>query len=113
MNYHPYYSMYNPNRFRSYPDIDLTIFDQSIQQSKILANESLIILKEFSNKIFAYQVMLAAQNGNQQEVDRLLNSLGISSMISTKYTPTGISIELYPKSNESSYCFMNLYLKWS
>ncbi|SHN18468.1 hypothetical protein [Gracilibacillus kekensis] len=112
MYYHKYQPFYNPTYYRSYPDIDLTMFEQSIQQSQKIANDCLIMLNTFSNKEFAYQVMSAAQNGNQQEVDRLLESIGVDSSITSTYTPSGISLKLHTNAYESPCCFFTIFLKW-
>ncbi|WP_058307647.1 hypothetical protein [Gracilibacillus massiliensis] len=112
MYYHRYYPYIPMNYYRLYPEIDTALFEQSIQQSQKIANDCLIMLNAFSNKDFAYQVMSAAQNGNQPEVDRLLDSIKVDSSISSTYTPSGISIKLHTNVQNTPCCLFTIFLKW-
>lgn len=101
-----------PYPYRQYPEVDDTTFHQSIEKFQKIAKDASVILNKLSNHEFAHQLMVAAQRGNQQEVNRLMNSIGISSPITTKYTPTGLELTIKDNAQGSQCCTLSMYLKW-
>ncbi|MBM4760982.1 hypothetical protein [Bacillus sp. B15-48] len=121
---YPYpYSCYHANRFyhhqtspyhhyRQYPPVDETTFIQSVETIQIIARDASTILNKLSDRTFAHQLMTAAQQGNQNEVNRLMNSIGISSQVNTSFTPTGIELKLQNSTANGQCCTLTMFLKW-
>ncbi|SEN38651.1 hypothetical protein SAMN05192533_11280 [Mesobacillus persicus] len=125
MHYHPYsYShpqpypyYYHPTLqphygYRQYPEVDETIFIHSVEAFQKIAREAITILNQFSNHTFAKKLMRAAQQGNQQEVDRLMKSIGVDTPITTTYTPSGVKLEIHANAQGSQCCTLTMFLRW-
>ncbi|NHM33466.1 hypothetical protein [Neobacillus terrae] len=114
MYYHQY--VYYPNylyRFPpQYPPINIGIFESSIKSMQKIASEAVVLLNRISDPGFARRIMNAAQTGNKKEVDRLINSAGVSTPITIKYTPSGILLTLVSVAKGGNCCSLSMHLKW-
>ncbi len=108
-NYYPFYFIRNP--YRVYPEVDTSMFLQSISTLRAISNEPIMILDKLSDQTFSHQLITAAQADQSDEVDRLFQSIGTTSDITTNYNPTGISITLRSDQN-ASCCYFTIYLRW-
>lgn len=97
---------------RKYPPVDTKILGQSVTAFQKLMRDGGILLNKLAEQRFAYQLMTAAQAGNQHEVDRIMASIGIESAISTKYTPSGVIFTVDPNVQGTSCCTLTMSLKW-
>ncbi len=104
------YSPYAMNRV--YPPVDTSIFEQSVAAFQKTVSEASIILRKFSDRQFAARLMTAGQAGNQQEVDRLIKSTGITTPVTTKYTPTGVLLTIHAHAQGSQCCTLTMFLRW-
>ncbi|MDQ0219988.1 hypothetical protein ELQ35_02345 [Peribacillus cavernae] len=118
-NFYPVYSpmpLYpEPLPFRKqYPKIDVTMFSSSVKSFQMLMGQSSMLLEHLGNPAFAYKIMEAAQQGKSQEVDRLIQSIGLKVPVTTKYTPTGVTFTLQTRvqSNNPSCCTLTIPMKW-
>jgi hypothetical protein len=115
---HPYPHQYfyppvpYPYDFRQYPEVDDTIFHQSVEAFQTITKEASVILTRLSNRDFAHKLMSAAQKGNQQEVDRLMKTIGIHTPITTTYTPSGLELKIHADVQGSPCCTLTMFLKW-
>ncbi|KAB8126205.1 hypothetical protein F9U64_20385 [Gracilibacillus oryzae] len=98
---------YHP--FRQYPEVDTSIFEQSVVSFKEMNKQSAVILDKFAEHEYAQRLMKAAQSGNQSEVDNLIKSIGVSPSIKTKYTPSGILLTI---SEDNPCCVLTMFLRW-
>lgn len=125
MNYSPYYYDPYPNGpfppfqhpsfqwNREYPPVDTHIFGQSVVAFQKLMRDGSIVLNKLAEPHFAHQLMTAAQAGHQHEVDRLMKSIGVGSLIiTTKYTPTGVVFTLDPNVPGTPCCTLTMALQW-
>ena len=111
MYYQNPYSQFPINR-PQYPPVDISTFEQSVTSLQKAADEVDTILKKFTEAPFARKLMTAAQTGNQQEVDHLIKSIGTSTPILTKYTPSGILLTIHAQAQTPECCIFTMYLKW-
>ncbi|WP_318614529.1 hypothetical protein [Sporosarcina sp. YIM B06819] len=77
-----------------------------IRQSQMLINK----IVDSSN--FSHDLMDAAQLSNQQKVDELIQSAGITIKVTTKFTPSGIHIELDNAEKSGECCKLQIALQW-
>jgi len=77
-----------------------------IKQSQLLINTIV------DSPDFARNLMDAAQLSNQQKVDELIQSVGITSKVTTKFTPSGIHIELDNAEMLGECCKLQIALRW-
>ncbi len=77
-----------------------------IKQSQLLIN--MIV----DSPDFARNLMGAAQLSNHQKVDELIQSAGITSKVTTKFTPSGIHIELDNAETLGEFGKLQITLRW-
>ncbi|WP_286230952.1 hypothetical protein [Neobacillus mesonae] len=100
---------------RTYPPVDTKIFSHSIQSFKLLMQQGSILLDRLGNLQFSKKVMDAAQQGKQDEVNRLIKSIGLKVPVKTTFNPSGVQFELSTNSSPSSpndCCTLNINMKW-
>ncbi|WP_026692314.1 hypothetical protein [Peribacillus kribbensis] len=97
---------------RQYPAVDVSTFGYSVTAFQKTVNEASNILKRFADPHFASSLMAAAQAGNQTEVDRLIKSIGVSTPVTAKYTPSGILLTIHAEAQGTQCCTLTMYLKW-
>ena len=127
MHYYPYhYPIYPPfpvyppqfvvQTFpRSYPPVDVKIFEKSVKSFGLLMEQGSILLDRLGDSDFARKMMTAAQQGKTANVDHLINSIGLKVPVTTKFTPTGIDFELFTQPNPNmpgSCCTLKVFMKW-
>ncbi len=95
-----------------FPVVDPTTFTHSVTAFQKISTEADIVLKKFGEPGFAVKLMSAAQAGNKQEVDRLMKSIGVSTPITTTYTPTGILLTIHGNAQGAQCCTLTMFLKW-
>ena len=93
----------------SFPPININRFEASVKQmQRIMQQARLLIDKIASSDQFAKDLMNAAQHSNNETVEKLIKSIGITMEFKTKYTPDGIQIILI----EKDCCSLTLLLEW-
>ena len=110
MYYQNPYSQFPINR--QYPPVEVSTFEYSVTAFQKTVAEASTILRKFSERPFASRLMSAAQTGNQQEVDRLIKSIGITTPVTTQYTPSGILLTIHTQAEGSQCCTLTMYLRW-
>lgn len=79
---------------------------------KIMEEAGLLIDKLVSTPAFAKELMDAAQQSNQEKVDALITSAGITIKVKTIYNPTGIQFEFDHSEGGAGCCKLNMNLLW-
>jgi len=108
-----------PHQFQTarqeYPPVDTSILTQSVEQYRILIQQSELLLDNLASQEFARILMEHAQTGNQAAVDQLISSVdGLFLSIHSSYTPTGVTFNLQsPAVNEgANCCTLAITLTW-
>lgn len=110
--YYPHPQYYDVRARPQYPPVDVSIFSHSVTALQKIAHEASNVLDKFADRKFSRNLLTAAQKGNQQEVDRLIKSIGSPLPISATYTPTGLLLKIHPKAKEEQCCTLTMYLRW-
>ncbi|OZI12263.1 hypothetical protein CEW92_07230 [Bacillaceae bacterium SAS-127] len=111
--FYPYYLHYPTIHQRVYPQVDVTLFKQSAESMKKLLKETTLLVNKLSSSpSFAYQVMNAAQQSNQKEIERLIKSAGVTSKAEISFNPDNIHLELSSKTGSTNCCHLTVALRW-
>ncbi|GAK13714.1 hypothetical protein [Geomicrobium sp. JCM 19039] len=113
--YRPYHFYQHNPAYRNYPPADPTMLTESVQEIQLLLQQSQTLLHAFENQEFSYQVINAAQQGQDEHVDHLIHAIpGFTARTNVSYTPTGIAVQLFlPAQNpQSDCCTLSMELKW-
>lgn len=108
---HPPY----PVILRTYPPVNVKIFESSVQSFRILMAQGSKLLDRLGDSVFAAKIMSAAQQGKKAEVDKLVKSIGLSIPVITNYTPSGVIFVLRTLANQQSpesCCTLTISMKW-
>ncbi|MDQ0245500.1 hypothetical protein J2S09_003077 [Bacillus fengqiuensis] len=102
-----------PNPLRQYPQVDPTLFNQSAIAMQTLMKDASILLNELAeSKEFDSKIMVAAQQSNKKEVEKLIKSTGIKSKVDTSFNPDGINLKLSSKVGGTECCHLTIALRW-
>lgn len=116
INYSPQYVATNhhkSNSSRQYPDVDSTLLEQSAKSMRNIMKEASIVLNKLADsKSFANKVMYAAQHSDMTEVERLIQSTGITSKVKTTFNPDGIMLKLSSSIENVECCHLTISLRW-
>lgn len=107
----------NPyNKFpvnRQYPPVDISTFEKSVEAfQKTTFADARTILNKLSEREFAYKLMSLAQQGKQQEVDRLIKTIGTTAPVTTQYTPDGVRLTIHAQAQGVHCCTLSMFLRW-
>ncbi|MCJ8008221.1 hypothetical protein ACFFF5_11330 [Lederbergia wuyishanensis] len=96
-----------------FPTISTKQFIQSTEKYRILVNEANKLINKISTSPkLAQDIMEAAQKSNQQKVNQLIQSTGITVKTKTHFNPDGIVVELSNAKDPSDCCTLKLALRW-
>ena len=120
--YYPYYYPYIPapsqpwsltGSPRQFPAVDTQQFDTSIHKFQMLMRQAnLLINKLADDPEFAKELMGAAQQSNENKVNELIKSTGVTINVKTSFTPTGIRIILNNSELAGGCCNLLVWLRW-
>ena len=114
MPVYPPQMVYQPY-LRSYPPVDVKIFEGSVKSFRLLMDQGSILLDRLGDLDFARKVMSAAQQGKKADVDHLISSVGLKVPVQTMFTPSGVNFELMSHPNPAtsgSCCTLKVFMKW-
>ncbi|MFC3039962.1 hypothetical protein ACFOGI_06825 [Virgibacillus xinjiangensis] len=98
---------------RQLPPVDSELFYQSANEMKLLMEEvSLVLDRLAESKEFDTAVMHAAQASDQEEVQRLIESTGITSKVDVMFNPDNIRLEFTSKVGGEDCCHISIALRW-
>ena len=96
-----------------FPQVDTRKFNASAERFKEVMNQaSQFIGTLTSSDDFAQQLMNAAQRSEQNEVERLVRSTGVTINYTLSYTPSGIRIDFSNSDAQNSCCALRMALSW-
>ena len=79
---------------------------------EVIKQSQLLINRIVDAPGFAHDLMDGAQLSNQKKVDDLIQSTGITSKVTTTFTPSGIHIELDNSEEIGECCKLQIALRW-
>lgn len=100
---------------RTYPPVDTKIFAGSVKSFRLLMVQGSILLDRLGDARFAQNLMSAAQQGKNTEVDQMIKSIGLKVPVITKFTPSGVNFILTTQTtqqNPLSCCTLTVAMKW-
>ncbi|MBT2734604.1 hypothetical protein [Bacillus sp. ISL-7] len=100
---------------RSYPPVDVKIFEESVKSFRQLMAQGSILLDRLGDLGFARKMMSAAQQGKKADVDHLISTVGLKVPVITTFTPSGVIFELTTQPNQNnpvSCCTLKVSMKW-
>lgn len=96
-----------------FPEVDTRKFNASATRFKELMNQAnRFITTLTASDDFAHRLMNAAQLSNQEEVERLIRTTGVTITYNLQYTPDGIRIDFSNNDAENSCCTLRMVLGW-
>lgn len=116
--YHPrcyppsyFYPVYVHNR--SFPPVDPELLHQSANQTKKLMDDAGKVLDKLADsKEFNAKLMYAAQESDVAEVNRLINSIDISSEVEVHFNPDSLRLGFKSKVEDTQCCQLTVALRW-
>ncbi|KLT17937.1 hypothetical protein AA980_10830 [Neobacillus vireti] len=100
---------------RTYPPVDTKIFASSVKSFRLLMEQGSILLDRLGNLAFAHNMMTAAQQGKNAEVDRMIKSIGLKVPVTTQFSPTGVNFILSTDTGQNqsvNCCSLTIAMKW-
>ncbi|MEY9095164.1 hypothetical protein [Paenibacillus sp. RC84] len=95
-----------------YPPVEPKQLISSAASLRKLLADGNVVLARLSDEPFARRLMTAAQAGRKQEVDRLMKSIAISSVLAARYTPSGLVMTVTPGDQDLACCVLTMSLRW-
>ncbi len=76
-------------------------------------NDASIVLNQLADSVeFGEAVMSAAQESNEEEVKRLIQSTGISSDVDISFNPDNIRMEFKSQVDGDECCQLQISVRW-
>lgn len=92
-----------------YPPVNPQKFLTSAQKIQAVMQQAHLLLDKItSSEQFAHDLMDAAQHANNEKVNQMIKSVGITNTFDVKYTPDGIRVVLI----EKNCCSLTILLNW-
>lgn len=96
-----------------FPPVDTRKLNESATRFKQVMNEANLFIGTLTaSDDFSRRLMDAAQRSDQQEVERLVRSTGVTIKYNLSYTPSGIRIDFSNSDADSSCCTLRMSLGW-
>lgn len=97
----------------SFPPVITKRLNTSAQRfQELMVQADLLIDRIISSNEFSYELMTAAQLSKTKEVEELILSTGITIKVETKFTPSGIHINLKNSDEGVGCCDLLMTLHW-
>lgn len=98
---------------RPYPEVNATLFKSSAEKAILLMKDAnLVMTKITSSTSFSSDLMAAAQQSQQKEVERLIQSAGIKKKPRITYNPDGITMNFVDYAGDKECCHIITQLRW-
>lgn len=103
-----------PQGLRPYPEVNPSLFKSSAQKAiALMQDANLVMSKITSSTSFSRDLMSAAQESNQKEVERLIQSTGIKKKPKITYNPDGITMNFTDFVGDRECCHIITELRWT
>lgn len=110
--FHPQW-MVSQNAPNPFPSVNTQRLHASAgKMLEVIKQSQLLINRIVDSTDFSYDLMDAAQLSNQKKVDELIQSIGITTKVTTKFTPSGIHIEFDNAEMPGECCKLQIALRW-
>ncbi|UOQ92060.1 hypothetical protein MUO14_16365 [Halobacillus shinanisalinarum] len=105
---HPYL------RNNPYPEVNTDTFQQSLQAYQTLFEHGKIVINQLmASPGMRQRLMQAAQRDDHEEVDRVIKSTGVPSVVETSYTPSSVTFTLHADADSfQNCCTLTMNLVW-
>lgn len=98
---------------RRYPEVNATLFKTSAEKAIALMKDANLVMNEIiSSSSFSSDLMGAAQQSNQKEVERMIQSTGIKKTPEITYNPDGITMNFVDYAGDKECCHIITQLRW-
>lgn len=99
--------------FRPYPEVNTVLFKTSATKAILLMEDANLVMKKItSSSPFSNDLMAAAQQSNQAQVEHLVDSAGIKKKPKITYNPDGITMTFQDNVGDRECCHIILKLRW-
>lgn len=96
-----------------FPPVNIEKLHSSAKRFQTLIHDARLLTdKIVSDSLFASDLMNAAQLSDQETVDRLIQSTGITIKTNTSFSPSGIRIQFDSTEIGESCCKLDMRLTW-
>ena len=103
----------DPQATRPYPGVNPTLFRTSAEKAIALMKDATLVMNKItSSSAFSSDLMSAAQQSNQPEVEKLIQSTGIKETPKITYNPDGITMNFVDFAGEKECCHIITQLRW-
>jgi hypothetical protein len=101
------------NLARPYPAVNATLFRTSADKAiSLMKDANLVMSKITSSDSFSSELMAAAQQSDQKEVERMIQSIGIKEKPKITYNPDGITMNFVDYAGDKECCHIITQLRW-
>ncbi|ESU31211.1 hypothetical protein G3A_17690 [Bacillus sp. 17376] len=101
------------NLARPYPEVNATLFRTSADKAiTLMKDANLVMTKITSSTSFSNELMAAAQQSDQKEVERMIQSTGIKKKPKITYNPDGITMNFVDYAGDKECCHIITQLRW-
>lgn len=98
---------------RPFPEVNSTLFRTSADKAIALMEDANLVMKKIiTSNSFSNDLMAAAQQSQQKEVDRLIQSTGIKKKPKITYNPDGITMNFVDYAGDKECCHIITQLRW-
>ncbi|MBT2638115.1 MULTISPECIES: hypothetical protein [unclassified Bacillus (in: firmicutes)] len=98
---------------RPYPEVNATLFKTSAKKAiSLMEDANLVMTKITSSTSFSSDLMAAAQQSQQNEVERLIHSTGIKKKPKIKFNPDGLTMNFVDYAGDKECCHIITQLRW-
>jgi hypothetical protein len=98
---------------RQFPEVNATLFRTSaLKAIALMKDANLVMTKITSSTSFSSELMSAAQESNQKEVERLIQSTGIKKKPQITYNPDGLTMNFVDYAGDKECCHIITQLRW-
>jgi len=113
-----YYPVYYPDTryylsYRQHPSVNPDLLHQSATETKKLMDDAVIVLNKLADsKEFDAKLMNAAQASDNEEVNRLIQSIGLKTDLDVYFNPDGLRLEFKSDVDNIDCCKLTVTLRW-
>lgn len=117
---YPFYrtnqTVYQPHPFQvqnAFPPVNTEKLHTSAERFQLLIHDArLLVDKIASDPAFANELMNAAQLSDQEQVDQLVMSTGVTIKANAHFSPSGIRFEFDSTEQGAGCCKLDMHLMW-
>lgn len=98
---------------RPFPDVNATLFRASAEKAIALMKDANLVMTQITtSNSLSNDLMAAAQQSQQKEVERLIQSTGIKKKPKITYNPDGLTMNYVDYVGDKECCHIITQLRW-